>query len=145
MILYTACLNLYHHYKNLLHARAHVDSAVVNTGAKYHTIEELIKQTGISDAQLDTEIPERDLHILAGCFDNFDDYMDKLELIPPERTDVRRIESKQNSCQSAIREMLRFWRTSNPDAATFRSLLHVVISLRKHKVAEDICKFIVTH
>ena len=116
---------------------------MVNTGAKYHTIEDLIKQTGVSDAQLDTEIPERELHILAGCFDNYNDYTDKLGLTPAEQADVRRTELLENSRRSAIREMLRLWRAPNPGAATFRLLLHIVISLRKHKVVENICEFII--
>ena len=92
--------------------------------------------------QLDREIIEHDLHSLAGCFDNYKDYLTKLRLTEAEQADVRREEFLEDSRQSAVRKALSLWRKSDPYAATFRALLEVVLSLSKHQVAEDICKYI---
>ena len=110
------------------------------------TIDELKRRTGVSDAQLDTEVIDHDLPILAGCFDNYNDYVDVLGLKPAEHADVRSVQLQQvqGGHQAAMREVLRHWRTPNPAAATYRALLNAVIRLPgKQRIAEDICKFIV--
>ena len=108
------------------------------------TIDDLKRRTEVSDAQLDTEVIDHDLPILADCFDNYNDYVDVLGLKAHERADVRRTELLENSHQAAMREVLRNWRTPNPAAATYRALLNAVIRLPgKQRIAEDICKFIV--
>ena len=56
------------------------------------TIDDLKRRTGVSDAQLDTEVIDHDLPILAGCFDNYNDYVDVLGLKAHERADARRTE-----------------------------------------------------
>ena len=109
------------------------------------TIDDLKRRTGVSDAQLDTEVIDHDLPVLAGCFDNYNDYVDVLGLKAHERADARRTELLENSHihQAAMREVLRHWRTPNPAAATYRALLNAVIRLPgKQRIAEDICKFI---
>ena len=93
------------------------------------------------DTQLDTEVIDNDLHNLAGYFDNYNNYLDKLKLTRPECEDVKSIEYRQGH-QSAMREALRLWRTPNPSAATFRALLDIALSLGKQHVAEDICKYV---
>ena len=45
-------------------------------------IENIKSRCRVSDYQLDTEIPTKDLHILAECFDNYKDFLDKLLLSP---------------------------------------------------------------
>ena len=61
------------------------------------TIDELKRRTGVSVAHLDTEVIDHDLPILAGCFDNYNDYVDVLGLKAHERADVRRTEVLENS------------------------------------------------
>ena len=110
------------------------------------TIDELKRRTGVSDAQLDTEVIGHDLPILAGCFDDYNDYVDVLGLKHAEYSDVRSVQLQQvqGGHQAAMREVLRNWRTPNPAAATYRALLNAVIRLPgKQRIAEDICKFIV--
>ena len=102
-------------------------------------------KTQVNDIQLDTEIIEHDLYVLAGCFDNYNDYLPKLGLTPAEQADVRRVEFLERSHQSAMREALRLWRKQNPSAATFRTLLTIVTSLQKKHVAENIRTYIVEH
>ena len=108
------------------------------------TVDDLKRRSGVSDAQLDTEVIEQDFPILAGCFDNYNDYVDVLELKAHERADVRRTEFLENSHLAAMREVLRHWSKPNPAAATYRTLLNAVIRLpAKQGIAENICNFIV--
>ncbi len=113
----------------------------VPTDAALSTLVEDIKRR-CSDAQLDTEIPTKDLHILAGCFDNYEDFLDKLGLSPSQCKDIKAKEYQNNS-QSAMREALRLWRARNPGAATFRELLRITLILRnKEIVTDNICRYI---
>ena len=126
----------------------HATTALMLTRHSLHagglTVDELKRRTGVSDAQLDTEVIERDLPILADCFDNYHDYVDVLGLKAHEHADARRTELLENSHQAAMREVLKHWRTPNPAAATYRALLNAVIRLPgKQRIAEDVCKFIV--
>ena len=97
----------------------------------------------VSDAQLDTEIIDEDIHILAGCFDagHYSDYLDKLGLNDAERADVGQVAHQQGH-QAAIREAIRRWKGLDPSAATFRNLLIIVLKLGKQRVAEALCKFV---
>ncbi|XP_064400612.1 uncharacterized protein LOC135346797 [Halichondria panicea] len=52
-------------------------------------IENIKRRCRVSDYQLDTEIPTKDLHILAGCFDNYEDFLDMLLLSPSECKDMK--------------------------------------------------------
>ena len=107
------------------------------------TIENLKRRTRISDAQLDTEVIDCDLPILAGCFDDYNDYVSVLGLKVYEGADVRTTEYLQKSHRAAMEEVLRRWREFNPTVATYRALLNAVIRLPgKLKIAENICMFI---
>ena len=96
----------------------------------------------MTNNQLDREIIEHDLHGLARCFENYYDYLTELGLTKGEQADVRTTEFLERSHQSAMRKALSLWREPDPYAATFRALLEIVLSLKKQKVAEDICKYI---
>ncbi len=112
----------------------------VLTGAALSTPVEDIKRR-CSDAQLDTEIPTKDLHILAGCFDNYEDFLHKLGLSPAQCKDIKAKEYLNDS-QSAMREALRLWHARNPGAATFRELLQITRKLKKEIVVDNICRYI---
>ena len=56
------------------------------------TIADLKQQNGLTDKQLDTEVSEQNLYILADSFDNYKQYIDKLGLSPHEREDLKKIE-----------------------------------------------------
>ena len=45
------------------------------------TIDDLKTEMKLTDEQLNTAIQEPDLPELAACFDNTDDYLEKLELV----------------------------------------------------------------
>ncbi len=57
------------------------------------TVEELKRGMELTDQQLDTQVEERDLPEVSACFDNTDDYLEKLELSPGQQTDVSESES----------------------------------------------------
>ena len=107
------------------------------------TVESIKEQTGVTDTQLDKEIAADDLPILAGCFGNYNDYLDKLSLTRAECADVVRTEILEKSHQSAMREALRFWRKRDQSVATFKALLNFAMGLGKHQDAIDICNYIV--
>ena len=102
----------------------------------------LVKNTGVKSSQLDQEIPREDLHIIAGCFDNYNVYLDKLGLDPGQCADIAKTGLVENY-RSAMREALRCWIKADPSVATFRTLLEIVLSLGKHDVAHLLCKYIV--
>lgn len=113
---------------------------------KHTAIEVLKKKFKVTDAQLDTEIIEQDLYKLAGCFDNYNDYLDKLELTPAEQCDVQEVEQREKSHQSAMREALKRWKKPNPYHAKYRVLLNIVLSMNnKWDTARNICMFIQEH
>ena len=107
-------------------------------------IAEFKRRTGLSEAQLDAEITDYDLPILAACFGNYNDYLDRFGLNRADRMTLKSIEYREDF-QAAMREALRYWRTPNSATATYRALLGIVLSLKKTKVAKDICKYIAEH
>ena len=106
------------------------------------TIEDLKIMTGISTAQLDKEIVEFDIFLLAGCFDRYSDYVDRLRLSPPECEDLR-TEQFLYGHQSAMAKALRLWRRHDPSAATYRALVNMALELMNGEVATRLCEYIV--
>ena len=118
-------------------------SLLPTDGAPSTTVNDLERFAGVtvSDGQLDTMIPTDTIHIFAGCFDNYNNYTDILKLTDAEQTDVKRM-SDQNGSQSAMRETLKIWRGHNPETATYREILKIVMKFGKQQVARVICKYI---
>ena len=95
----------------------------------------------MSDHQLDGRVEEADLPELAACFDNTEDYVEKLQLIPGQPTDVR-TQAFVNGTQAGMKVALKYWRNKNPVEATFRTLLLILLSLLKGDVAVRVCKYL---
>ena len=93
------------------------------------------------DVQLDSQIIEKDLPDLAGCFDEVDIYLYKLNLTPGQQTDVKDLAYRQ-STTVAMAEALKLWCQPNPFIATFRALLEIVLDLRRGDVAVSVCQHI---
>ncbi len=106
------------------------------------TIEDLKRRNGISDFLLDSEIDEKDLHSLAGCFDNVEDYLDVLKLTEGQQTDVKDIVFHKKSTQSGMTKALKLWRQPNPPIATYRNLLLLLLELKKGDVACKCCNLL---
>ncbi len=105
------------------------------------TIAALMTGTGVSDTQLDTEIIKYDLYNLAACFDNVDTYLLKLQLTPGQQTDIKDLAFRQ-STQIAMAEALKLWRAPNPLVATLRSLLTILLDLKRGDVAVSVCQYV---
>ena len=84
---------------------------------------------------------ETDLPELAACFDNTDDYVEKLELTPGQQTDVR-TQAFVNGTQAGMKVALKYWRSRQPVEATFRALLLILLSLLKGDIAVRVCKYL---
>ena len=92
----------------------------------------------ISDDQLDLEIEEIDVTYLAAHFDDVLLYLRVLQLTNIEQTDVRNM-AQHHGNQVAMTECLSLWRQHNPSTATLRTLLDILLKLRKEAVALKIC------
>ena len=87
---------------------------------------------------------EADLPELAACFDNTEDYVEKLRLTPGQQTDVSEVKAKTllNRTQAGMKVALKYWRNRNPVEATFKTLLLILLSLLKGDVAVRVCKYL---
>ena len=99
------------------------------------------ENTRVSDEQLDTAVEEADLPELAACFDNTEDYVEKLQLSPGQQTDVR-TQTFVNGTQAGMKVALKYWRNRNPVEATFRALLLILLSLLKGNVTVRVCQYL---
>ena len=111
-------------------------------GTKALTVETLKIKTRVSDAQLDTEIIEHDIHNLASFFDEVEMYLYKLNLTPAQQTDVRDLAYRCDT-KAAMVKALVLWRQPNPFATTFRALLEILLELERGDVAVSVCSYIV--
>ncbi len=94
------------------------------------------------DEQLNTAIKEPDLPELAASFDNVHDgYLEKLELLPGEQTDVRTRAYVEGTLAGMLLA-LKLWRLNKGLEATFRALLLILLSLLKGDVAVQVCKYL---
>ena len=105
-------------------------------------IEELKAHTKVTNTQLDTEIEDSDMILLAVHFDNVETLSVQLRLTPADRQDVRNTEFLSGT-QSAVDKALRLWRKANPGAATYRALVEIVLRIEVNgtAIAEEVCKF----
>ena len=101
----------------------------------------LKRETQITDEWLDERLEEPDLPEIAACFDNTEDYVEKLGLTPGQQTDVR-TQAFVNGNQTGIKVALKHWRNRNPMEATFRALLLILLSLLKGDIAIRVCKYL---
>ena len=93
----------------------------------------------------DSTIEEVDLPDLAGCFDNTDDYVERLGLSPAQQTDVNEVKAKTvlNRTQAGMKLALKYWVQRLRDSATYRVLLAILLSLiDKGDVAVRVCKYL---
>ena len=95
----------------------------------------------VSNDRLNCEIQEKDIIYLAGYFDNVEYYVSALDLSPAERTDVRK-KSYTDGTQIAMSHCLSLWRQHNPSTATLRTLLDILLSLKKDEIALKVCNYL---
>ena len=105
------------------------------------SIEDLQRETEISNSQLDTKVREEDLYDLAGCFDCVETYLDKLGLTAGQQTQVVDL-AERRDVQTAMIKALKYWRQPNPFLATYRLLLQILLDLKRGDVAVRVCQYI---
>ena len=104
------------------------------------SIEELTVEYNVTDEQLNTKIGE-DIFDLAGCFDCVEIYPDKLGLTAGQQTQVEEL-AERRDVQTAMTKALKFWRQPNPLLATYRTLLQILLDLKRGDVAVRVCQYI---
>ena len=105
------------------------------------SVEDLKKNTEVTDEMLDKAVEEADIPELAACFDNTEDYVEKLQLTPGQQTDAK-TKALHNSTQAGMKVALKYWRNRNPVEATFRALLLILLSLLKGDIAVQVCEYL---
>ena len=93
----------------------------------------------LMEDQIDCEIEETDIIILADYFDNVENYLSIMGLSRAEQVDVTG--KKTSSNQVAMAKCLSLWRRHNPSTATLRALLEILLSLRKEEIASKVCDY----
>ncbi len=105
------------------------------------TIEELKERTKVTNSQLDFEIEETIMWDLADWFDHIETYSTLSKLTDSKKRDFP-IEIRYNTREGIFLAMKR-WKRRNPAAATYRALVEIVLSLRKVKVATELCEVLI--
>ena len=105
-------------------------------------MEDVCRKTGVTDQQLDQEIPNSDIILVAEKFQATPNLLDRLNLTPADLGDVTDVRIRYGN-QAGVAHALRVWQRVNPSRATFRALVEIAIGLRRGDTATDICKFIV--
>ncbi len=105
------------------------------------TIEKLKREMKVTDQELDIKVEEYDLPEVSACFDNTDDYLEKLELSPGQQTDVK-TKAYVEGTQTGMKLALKYWVIKHSLQATFRALLLIILSLCKGDVAIAVCKYL---
>ena len=100
-----------------------------------------MREYRIDETQLDTKIREEDLYDLAGCFDYVETYLDKLRLNSAQQADIHDL-AVRKGIQIAMNQALKLWRQPNPLSATFKSLIEILLDLRRGDVAVSVCQYI---
>ena len=108
------------------------------------TIEELKDRTNVTDSQLDTEIEEADMILLAVHFDNLETLSVQLRLSTGDKQDAQDIVFRFG-IRTGVDKALRLWRKANPSAATYRALVVIALRIGVHgTIAEEVCKSLVS-
>ena len=105
------------------------------------TIDDLKRETELTDNQLDANVEKADLPELAAYFDNTDDYIEKLGLSSGQHTDVR-TQAFVHGTRAGMKLALKYWMEKNPYEASYRALLLMLVSLEKGDIAVNVCKYL---
>ena len=90
---------------------------------------------------MNTEIREEDIYDLGGCFDCVETYIDKLGLTAGQQTQIEDL-AERRDVQTAMTKALKFWRQPKPWLATYRTLLQILLDLKRGDVAVRVCQYI---
>ncbi|XP_064387664.1 uncharacterized protein LOC135335907 isoform X3 [Halichondria panicea] len=95
----------------------------------------------VDTVQLDREIPDDELPVIAAYFNNVELYSQAMGLTPAEQDDVR-TSLHQYDTQTAITRCLLLWQQRDPYKATYRALLELLLRLHRTQVATQVCQYL---
>ena len=98
----------------------------------------LLDKYQLSPSQVDCQIQQVDIPCFTAYFDNVDFYVDLMELTTGKQTDVEGAKTNQ----LAVIKCLKIWKGKNPEQATFKTLLEMLVKLRKEEIADQICQYL---
>ncbi len=105
-------------------------------------VDDLKLSTRITDAQLDGRIEEDALWEIAGLLGNHEQYLGRpgFALNAADKADLKASADK-NDNQYAMKEaFIKWFNVTRADKTTCRSLVDILIKLRKQSVAEEVCR-----
>ena len=102
---------------------------------------ELKAHTNVTDSQLDTEIEETDMILLAAHFNNVETLSVQLQLSTADKQDAKDMAFRFD-IQTGVDKALRLWRKANPSAATYRALVEIVLKMGREDLAGHVCLFL---
>ena len=103
-------------------------------------LQELVGKYHVDTVQLDQEIPDNQFLVIADFFDGVELYCVAMGLLPCDQADILHI-LFQRGAQPAMMQCLLKWKLLNPENATFRALLELLLRLKKPKVAAEVCQY----
>ena len=103
------------------------------------SFKKLTEKYNMSEDQLDSEIEDEDIIILADYFDEAEYYLSSFGLSPGDQADMRDKATKGN--RLAMNHCLLLWKRHNLSTATLRTLLKILLRLKKEEVASKVCKY----
>ncbi len=101
-------------------------------------IQELMDKFQLTTTQVDRKIQQIDIPYLAIHFDNVELYVDVMELSSGEQIDVKHADTNQ----LAMIKCLKLWKGKKPAQATFKTLLVMLVKLRKEEIAGQVCQYL---
>ena len=107
------------------------------------TLESLLKENNLSEAQVNQHIGDQDLIELADQFDGIiEDYIEheQFGLEPREQAHVK----SRKKVSEAAKIFLSRWKQKRAQQATFKALLEILIEINKETVAQCVCKYVKT-
>ncbi|XP_064384761.1 uncharacterized protein LOC135333677 isoform X2 [Halichondria panicea] len=99
----------------------------------------LAERIDIEHPLLNNEIETTEFVYLAAHFDNVIMYSQMLGLNRSQQASVRQLLVLYDM-QTAMMECLSLWQRSNPAAATYRTLLKLLVRMKKYNIANDVFK-----
>ena len=76
---------------------------------------------------------------MATNFDSLEMFMEPLGLLPAQQADVKNRQFL-NGTRTAIMECLSLWKQRNPAAATYKSLVKLLLRMRRDDIASKVYK-----
>ena len=103
-------------------------------------LEDLIGPCNANSDDLDCKVEEKDASLVAEHFDHVELYLSQFDLTPAEKGDVMQLRHAVGT-QTAMIRCLQLWRKHNPSRATLRSLLEILLELKKEEIAWNVWNY----